>query len=386
MTKIQLSSILNSKTLSSYADSLKASNLRYDTLVEQMAQGIFAIDKAGIIEFVNPAFANMLGYDREELVGKSIFDLIHKDSIIFFKRLLKSSKSVVEKKFEVTMLDRKKRDIYTIVIHQFLIDDENNYVGNFIIATDITMQKMNEQKIIKLNRDLAQRISQLGEINKELEAFSYSVSHDLRAPLRHISGYIDLLTTRFQDALPEKGRHYLDSISDSAKQMGSLIDDLLTFSRTGRNEVKYSNFNMKELLEEVILLFNHEYQDRTIEWKISDLPNVKSDYTMIKLVWMNLISNAIKFTKYKELAVIEIGCEQSLKHLQFYVKDNGVGFDMKYAQNLFGVFQRMHPVSQFEGTGIGLANVRRIIAKHGGETWAESQVEKGTTIFFKLPL
>ncbi|MFH0976480.1 MAG: PAS domain S-box protein [Spirochaetota bacterium] len=246
-----------------------------------------------------------------------------------------------------------------------------------------------EEEIRALNEKLEEKVSlrtaQLEATNKELEAFSYSVSHDLRAPLRHISGYMELLASRFPDSLPEKGKHYLDSIADSIKQMGQLIDDLLQFSRTSRQEMHLVEFEMNGLLQEVLDAVKKDSGNREITWTIPVLPSVCGDYNLLKLVWYNLLSNAVKFTRKKKKGKIEIGYSAEEKECVFSVRDNGAGFDMQYADKLFGVFQRLHSVEDYEGTGIGLANVRRIILRHKGRTWAEGETDKGAVFYFSLP-
>ena len=229
------------------------------------------------------------------------------------------------------------------------------------------------------------RTAQLEASNKELEAFSYSVSHDLRAPLRHVSGYVELLNKHFQSDLPEKGLHYLNSIGDSVHIMGMLIDDLLQFSRTGRMEMHQSDLDMNEIVREVKESLCKDNPDRKIEWVLGKLPTVNGDEAMLRLVWMNLLSNAVKFTRTRKKARIEIGVSKENKELVFFVHDNGVGFDMKYAHKLFGVFQRLHSTEEFEGTGIGLANVHRIVLRQGGRTWAEAEPDKGAVFYFSIP-
>lgn len=229
------------------------------------------------------------------------------------------------------------------------------------------------------------RTAQLEAANQELEAFSYSVSHDLRAPLRHISGYVDLLNNRYREALPEKARHYLDAVTDSAKQMGTLIDDLLQFSRIGRQEVRRADLDMRAIVHEVIETLKADTQERQISWAVAELPRVVGDHVLLKQVWMNLLDNAVKYTRNKTEAEIEVGCTREPEHWVFFVRDNGVGFDMQYAHQLFGVFQRLHSAADFEGTGIGLANVQRIVHKHGGRVWAEARLDEGATLYFTIP-
>jgi signal transduction histidine kinase len=221
--------------------------------------------------------------------------------------------------------------------------------------------------------------------NKELEAFSYSVSHDLRAPLRHIGGFIDLLIKNSSTQLDASGLRYLNIISESAQEMGDLIDALLTFSRLSRTEMQRTKINSKNMVALVLKTFENEMPGRKIEIITSNLPDIMGDETLIHQVWINLISNAFKYTRNKEITRIDIGGIVQHENIVFHVKDNGAGFDMKYADKLFGVFQRLHKAKDFEGIGIGLANVNRIIMRHGGKCWAESEVDKGATFFFSLP-
>jgi light-regulated signal transduction histidine kinase (bacteriophytochrome) len=268
-------------------------------------------------------------------------------------------------------------------------DSGGTVTGYDGLISDITERKLAEEEIQKLNAQLedrvARRTAQLEAANRELEAFSYSVSHDLRAPLRHASGYVDLLLKKFKSDLTEKGQHYLNSIADSVHQMGMLIDDLLQFSRTGRAEMRLSKTDLNEIVHEVHEILRRDNPGRTIEWSLGPLPAVFCDGSMLKLVWMNLLSNAVKFTRTREKAAIEIGARETDDEYIFSVADNGVGFDMKYAQKLFGVFQRLHSMAEFEGTGIGLANVRRIITRHDGRTWAEARPDEGATFYFSMP-
>lgn len=260
-----------------------------------------------------------------------------------------------------------------IIMVQTLADATAIALGNVSFYEDLE-SKVKERTIL------------LEAANKELEAFSYSVSHDLRAPLRHINGYIDLLNKRFADSFTDKGKHYLNNITESATQMGVLIDDLLQFSRTGRQEIRFDKLNMNSLIQDVKKVIRNENEERKIEWYISPLPEVWGDTNLLRLVWLNLLSNAAKFTRKKEKARIEIECREEGKEYIFSVHDNGAGFDMQYAQKLFGVFQRLHSMAEYEGTGIGLANVQRIILRHGGRVWAEAELEKGATFYFTLPI
>ena len=262
----------------------------------------------------------------------------------------------------------------------------NEVANEITIAIEqVRLRQEAKHHALEMERKIKERTSQLLAANKELEAFSYSVSHDLRAPLRHINGYIELLKKCFPDTLPEKGKHYLDTITDASHQMGELIDDLLQLSRTGQQEMHLANLDMNDVLTEVLQTIKQDLAGRKIDWTIAELPSVFGDYALLRLVWINLLSNALKFTIKNLKTRIEIGIIDENDEFVFFVRDNGVGFDMKYVHKLFGVFQRLHSSDEFEGTGIGLANVRRIIARHGGRTWAESELDKGAVFYFSIP-
>ncbi|MCJ7600299.1 MAG: ATP-binding protein [Desulfobulbaceae bacterium] len=251
---------------------------------------------------------------------------------------------------------------------------------------EITERMRADEEITKLNKELKNNIAQLEAANKELESFSYSVSHDLRAPLRHIIGYVELLQKNVSQVLDAKSLHYLTTISDSAKRMGILIDDLLSFSRIGRVEMREAQFSLEQLIKEVLSDLEPEMEGRKIQLEIRPLPDVYGDRPLMKLVFLNMIANAIKFTSPREQARIEIGTGPDNEgQTVIFVRDNGVGFDMKYTDKLFEIFQRLHSAGQFEGTGIGLANVQRIIHRHRGKTWAEGSVDEGATFYVSIP-
>jgi hypothetical protein len=237
----------------------------------------------------------------------------------------------------------------------------------------------------RLEQQVRERTAELESANKELEAFSYSVSHDLRAPLRHIDGFTGLLNKSIGSTLSETDKRYLNLIVSSVSQMSRLIDDLLDFSRMGRAEMRRIEVNLQDLLEKIIQEIQPETEGRNIVWKKGSLPLVQADPSLLRQVFSNLLFNAIKYSRPRDPAEIEIGCKIEPEETVIFVRDNGVGFDMQYADKLFGVFQRLHRKEEFEGTGIGLANVRRIVARHGGRTWAEGKVDEGATFYFSLP-
>ena len=251
---------------------------------------------------------------------------------------------------------------------------------------DITERKRREDEIRGLNRELAGRSSELEAKNKELEAFAYSISHDLRAPLRHMSGFAELLQKKAAAVLDAKSQRYMLMIQESAKRMGDLIDDLLAFSRIGRTETQKTLVNLEQLVKEAVSEVRQETDGRNIVWNIGKLPNFYGDRSMLRLVFVNLLSNAVKFTRTRPQAEIAVGCDEANKdEVVVFVRDNGVGFDMKYVNKLFGVFQRLHTSQTFEGTGIGLATVQRIVQRHGGKVWAEGMVDQGATFYFSAP-
>ncbi|HEY2329907.1 MAG TPA: ATP-binding protein, partial [Verrucomicrobiae bacterium] len=226
---------------------------------------------------------------------------------------------------------------------------------------------------------------QLEAANQDLEAFSYSISHDLRAPLRHIAGYIEILQSEAADKLDQQAREHLQTVADSARNLGELIDALLEFSRMGRAEMRLERVSLAGLAEEARHELRRDIEGRDIDWQVGQLPEVQGDPLMLRQVIINLISNALKYTRKRQQAKIEVGATDSENETVLFIRDNGVGFDMKYVDKLFGVFQRLHPVSEFEGVGIGLANVRRIIHRHGGHTWAEGTPDGGAAFYFSIP-
>jgi light-regulated signal transduction histidine kinase (bacteriophytochrome) len=256
------------------------------------------------------------------------------------------------------------------------------------IRTEVTERMRAEQNIRELNTELERRVvertAELEAANKELEAFSYSVSHDLRAPLRAVDGFSQAVLENYGAQLPEQGQQDLQAVRKGARQMGRLIDDLLTFSRLSRTPFKKQDVNTGKLVRHVLEELSPQQKGRQIEISIADLPACQADRAMLTQAWMNLLSNAIKYTRQRETAVIEIGCDAARDEIIYFVRDNGAGFDMRYIHKLFGIFQRLHRADEFEGTGVGLAIVQRIIHRHGGRIWADAAVDHGATFYFTL--
>jgi PAS domain S-box-containing protein len=364
----------------------------FRTLVENSPDIIARYDRNCKRTYINPVYLKVANISPQELLSTSPVQRspLPSDSALILQDLLRKvlDNGVAE---AIDVIWRKTDNLdYWYNIYAFPeFDRDGKVMSVMTVSRDITERKRAEEEIRRFNHELEQRVAertaQLEVTNKELEAFAYSVSHDLRAPLRHIDGFIELLKKGIATNLDEEGRHYMKAISDSAKRMGALIDDLLSFSRMGRNEMSKMQVDIEKLVQEVIREFNPEAEGRNINWQISALPTVTGDKAMLRIVFVNLISNALKFTRKRGPAEIEIGFTKDKETgTVIFVRDNGVGFDQNYASKLFGVFQRLHRADEFEGTGIGLANVRRIIARHGGRTWAEGEIEKGATFYFSI--
>jgi light-regulated signal transduction histidine kinase (bacteriophytochrome) len=281
---------------------------------------------------------------------------------------------------------RKDGTILPVLLSATAIkDNDGKIIMTRTTIIDHTERKQYENKILKLNSVLQEHGYNLEYANKELEAFSYSVSHDLRAPLRAINGFSRILLEKHNNGLDQEGQKILEIVCNNADQMRLLIDDLLRLSRTSRQELTYARIDMQALFISLIDETKQNFPDRTLALKVNSLPEAFGDLALLKQVISNLLSNAVKFSGKKEVSEIEIGSITGDVTLIFFVKDNGIGFDMKYAPELFGVFRRLHNADDYEGTGVGLALVKRIIDKHGGKVWAESEPGKGAIFSFSLP-
>lgn len=355
----------------------KALERVYD-LYNRAPCGYHSIDSNGLIVEMNDTELKWLGYERMEVINKLKYsDLVSPHHISSYSAL--EHKSIYQNELQLL---RKDGTYLPVFLSSEPIRDENGgVVRTRTIVFDNTERKKQEDKIKQLNLDLEINNVLLKTTNSELESFTYSVSHDLRAPLRSINGYAQILKEDFSEQLDENGKKTVQIILKNAKRMGNLIDDLLAFSKMGRQELRKSKVDMQDLVESIVL----DLPKHTAELRIQGLPTIKGDHNLLRQVWQNLLSNALKYSTPKSYPVVEIGYRQELMEDIFYVKDNGVGFDMQYAHKLFGVFQRLHRNDEFEGTGVGLAFVQRIVAKHGGKVWAESVPNEGAVFYFSLP-
>lgn len=354
---------------------------RFRAVADTASDAIISADSRGNVVYFNRAAQSMFGYAESELLGRPVtllmperFRAAHQ---LGLQRFVATGEARIMGKTNELEACRKGGVEFPM---EFSLASWKTAEGRFFTAIlrDTTARKRAENELKSVN-------TALEATNRELEAFSYSVSHDLRAPLRHVDGFADMLKEDHSSGLNESARHYIDVIRDSAKQMGRLIDDLLLFSRMGRVELRQEPVSMAELVEDARSDAQRDAGGREIEWRIEILPSVRGDRAMLKQVWINLLSNAVKYSRERKPARIEVGSKIDGTVIEFCVRDNGAGFDMKYAGNLFGVFQRLHHHEEFEGTGIGLANVRRIVARHGGRTWADGKPGQGASFYFTLP-
>lgn len=364
------------------SEALRASEERVRLIIDTAYDAFITIDADGLITNWNRQAEITFGWSRGEVVGKPLTETImpahyreaHQKGIQHF--LATGEGPALNTRLELSAVHRDGRELpIELTISPLRVG--HTWIFNAFLH-DITERKQAE-------KTLEHSAAQLEAANKELESFSYSVSHDLRAPLRHIDGFIELLKSHAGTQLDAKSHRYMDTVMSSAKRMSRLIDDLLVFSRMAKSEMRMGTVDLDNLVQEVIHDLRTDIQDREVRWRVSTLPPVAGDPAMLRQVWANLMGNAVKYTRTRTPAEIEIGCAPQGNDYVFSIRDNGVGFDPQYAGKLFGVFQRLHGSDEFEGTGIGLANVRRIVTRHGGRTWAEGRVDGGAVFYFSLP-
>jgi PAS domain S-box-containing protein len=388
-------------------DDLRRLTLFQRAILENVAYGIISTTPDGIVTSFNPAAERLLGYSANEVVGKQTPAYWHDPGEIAQRaaQLSEEFGSVINPGFEVFSTrprhNRSEEGEWTFIrkdgkcipvsLSVTALRNESGLITGFVgLAYDLTERKRAEEEIYKLNQELEQRVvertAQLESANKEMEAFSYSVSHDLRTPLRAIDGFSYLLLDGYADKLDDEGRRLLNVVRTNTSRMSQLIDDMLKFSRTGRVELSFVEIDMNGLVHEVAdELKLASASAAGVQFEIDPLPPAHGDLSMMRQVFVNLLSNAVKFSGGNSTPSIKVGSSIEGNEVVYYVQDNGVGFDMEYADKLFGVFQRLHSINEFEGTGIGLAIVKRIISRHGGRVWAKGRVNEGATIYFALP-
>jgi len=354
-------------------------------LLDQTHDSIFVRDMNDVIIYWNRGAQELYGWSAQDAVGKNSQELL---GTVFPSAAAGARDALLERdRWEGELIETKADETQVVVDSRWSLrrDDQGQPAAVLVTNNDITPRKHREEEIVALNRELIKRTEDLGAANKELEAFAYSVSHDLRAPVRHVIGYSELLHKQACSTLDEKSRRYMQAILESAKRMGALIDDLLGFSRIGRADTNKTTVDLGQLVSEAIAELRPQIGDRDIAWSLGALPACHGDRAMLRIALVNLISNAVKFSRHRARAEIAIGStEGQHNQIEVFVKDNGAGFDMRHADKLFGVFQRLHLSEEFEGTGIGLATVQRIIHRHGGNIRAEGAVDQGATFYFSL--
>ena len=352
------------------------------------AMSVSTLKEGRFIE-VNERYLQIMGFSRDEVLGRTSLELgvWTDDARPKIVEALRTTGSVHDRE---SRFRRKDGALLDALVSMELVDFNDGREPLILsMFADITERKQAEAKIGQLNAELEQRVeqrtAQLESANRELEAFSYSVSHDLRAPLRALDGFSRAVQEDYGALLPEEGRRYLQVIRGSAQRMGNLIDDLLTFSRLSRLPLLKRPIDTGALVQTVLADLAHQREGRSIEVRLGDLPACEGDTALLKQVWVNLLSNAFKYTQKREAAVVEVGSmKEEEGRTVYFVRDNGTGFDMRYAHKLFGVFQRLHRAEDYEGTGVGLAIVQRVVHRHGGRAWAEAVVDQGATFYFTL--
>jgi PAS domain S-box-containing protein len=387
--------VRRAEELAGSRQALETQTLMLQSVLDSMGEGLIAADRQGRFLLWNDSANKLMGREASELPTEQwtpYYKVFLPDGItpcppdrLPLVRALHGESVQVE--LTVEHPDRANR-VFLEVTARPMKDNQGNLGGGVAVLRDITERKAAEREIQALNQDLETRViertAELKASNNELEAFTYSVSHDLRAPIRHISGFAKILIENFRSSLPTEAHEHLQLIVQAAHRMGQMVDEMLKLARLGRQALTVKVTGLSTLVEDVITLLAPEIEGRQVEWKIGQLPFVECDPILMPQVFQNLISNALKYSRPRSPAVIEIGQTEKEGEKVIFVKDNGVGFDMKYSDKLFGVFQRLHVAEEFEGNGIGLATVERIIKKHGGRVWVEAELDRGATFYFTL--
>jgi PAS domain S-box-containing protein len=388
---LQTNELLNQEIIErkTIENRLIESKEKFQFITDNSVDVIWQMDLTLVISYISPSIYQMTGSKPEEWIGTNLRDHISRKSFLGMARkaiqLIINYRQMNYIVIESYLQRKDGSELPVEIICKPMMNENNEFIGLMGSTRDVTERMLVKEKILNLNLELEEKVRirtlELEEINKELDAFSYSVSHDLRAPLRHIEGFAQLIA-KHCDESDEKNKRYLTLISESTQYMGGLIDKLLELSRFSRKEIIKIDINMGSLVKEIVLEYKNDHIHRNIEFSIDDIKSAYGDVELIKLVWTNYISNAVKYTSKNEYAKIKIGSYTKNNFLVYFIEDNGTGFDMKYYEKLFGVFQRLHSDREYSGTGIGLANVKRIVSRHGGKVWAESKLNEGDHFLF----
>jgi PAS domain S-box-containing protein len=368
-------------------DAVRESEEKFRLLVSCVKDyAIFRLDPNGFVDSWNEGAERIKGYQAEEILGRHFSKFYPPEDLESGKPACELKIAAQKGQFEDEGW-RVRKDgsrFWASVIITALRDERGELRGFGKVTRDITERKQVQEELERQRIELARSNAELSSANKDLEAFAYSVAHDLRAPLRHVDAFSKMLAEHLGTAVDETAGHYLQTIQTSIRDLGHMIDDLLDLSRVSRKPLNLQVTGLDSLVYEVLKDLKTELQDRDIEWQIASLPFVECDAALVKQVFVNLLSNAIKFTRKRPHSIIKIDQTNVNGQTATFVRDNGVGFSMKYADKLFGVFQRLHRQEDFEGTGVGLATVQRIVQKHGGRIWAEAELNSGATFYFTL--
>jgi PAS domain S-box-containing protein len=374
---------------------LETQTLTLQSVLDSISEGLVAADQTGKFILWNPAATRIVGLGAANVPPEQWTDhygTYLPDTITPFPSeqnpLLRAIRGEACSAEMYIRNDELETGVWVEISGNPLKSKDGVARGGVVAFRDVTQRRADEREIRTLNNELEARVVErtaaLQAANHELEAFTYSVSHDLRAPLRHISGFSKILLEDFAPSLPAEAQHHLQRIVQGAARMGTLVDELLNLARVGRQSLAVQPTELSSIVQDVLVMLEPEIVGRNVEWKIAELPVLECDPTLVRQVFQNLLHNALKYSRPRSPAIIEIGQTEKYGLPVIFVKDNGVGFNMKYADKLFGVFQRLHRAEEFEGTGVGLATVQRIVHKHGGRVWAEAEIDRGATFYFTL--
>jgi PAS domain S-box-containing protein len=354
------------------------------SIVKQSKDATYIVNSQGAFFSWNNGAQQIYGYSEEEAINMKIWSIIPEEFQADTAQIIQRvSQGELAEPIETKRVAKSGKLIDVLVYSSLIVDSESGEKSIAITERDVTLEKITQEQVRQLNMHLQKNVIQLEAANSELESFSYSVSHDLRAPLRAVSGYTNILEETYIQHFDEEARTVFNTIQRNVRKMSQLIDDLLDFARLGRKAVPKRDMDMNELVKKV--LDDQRQTASNAKFIVHPLHHAYGDHALLTQVWTNLVSNALKYSRNVSVPQIEVGSSQNDDETTFFIRDNGVGFESKYVEKLFGVFQRLHSEREFEGTGIGLAIIKRIISKHGGRVWAEGKVNKGATFYFSLP-